>query len=78
MRQNFIKLLKTHVEKMSVFCLAIILMKTSRLYSACHYLYENKGEINLTRVEKSVNWRRRQLNLLSFWGSLIRPKQALS
>jgi hypothetical protein len=36
-------LLKTNVEKMSVYGLAIMLMKTSKLNRACHYVNEKKG-----------------------------------
>jgi hypothetical protein len=43
MGHRFIKLLKTHVEKMSVFRLAIMLQKISRLQSSCHYIDEKKG-----------------------------------
>ena len=43
MGENWIKLLKTNAEKMSVFRLAIMLQKTSRLWSLCHYINENKG-----------------------------------
>jgi hypothetical protein len=42
---SFIKLLKTNVEKMSVFRLAMIFMKTNELYRYCQYVYENKGVI---------------------------------
>ena len=50
MRQNFIKLLKTHVEKMSAFRLAKMLLKTSMLSSSCHYSDENKGERGLAEI----------------------------
>jgi hypothetical protein len=34
-------LLKTHVEKMSLFAYASISMKISRLLDCCHYIVEN-------------------------------------
>ena len=43
MRQNFLKLLKTHVEKMSIFRLSTILMKTNELGMSFHDVDENKG-----------------------------------
>jgi hypothetical protein len=43
MRQNFIKLLKTHVEKMSAFCLAIMLMKQNELSHSLQDVDEKKG-----------------------------------
>src|SRR5208283_5455454 len=43
MRLTFCKSLKTHVEKMSVFSLSIILMKTRELNRSLHYVDENKG-----------------------------------
>jgi hypothetical protein len=43
MTGKFHKLLKTHIEKMPVFSLAIISMKTKQLNHSCHYVDENKG-----------------------------------
>ena len=43
MRLRLIKLLKTHVEKMSVFCLSTMLMKTHELNPSLHDVDENKG-----------------------------------
>jgi hypothetical protein len=40
MKDSAIMLLKTHIEKMSVFGLAIISMKIIGLSCACHYVYE--------------------------------------
>jgi hypothetical protein len=40
---RFIKLLKTHVEKMSAFRLSTILMKTGELEPSLHDVDENKG-----------------------------------
>jgi hypothetical protein len=40
---RFIKLLKTHVEKMSAFRLAMIFMKTNELEHSCQDVDENKG-----------------------------------
>ena len=40
---NFIKLLKTHVEKMSAFRLSIIFMKTNELEASLQDVDENKG-----------------------------------
>jgi hypothetical protein len=42
MRLNFAKSLKTHVEKMSAFRLAMIFMKTNELNHSCHHIDENK------------------------------------
>ena len=43
MGRNFHKLLKTHVEKMSVFGLSMMLMKTNELYHSFQDVDENKG-----------------------------------
>jgi hypothetical protein len=43
MRLSFIKLLKTHVEKMSAFRLSMMLMKTSELSPSLQDVIENKG-----------------------------------
>jgi hypothetical protein len=45
MRRNFFKLLKTDIEKMSIFCLSTILMKTSKLNRSFHDVDEKKGVI---------------------------------
>jgi hypothetical protein len=44
MRPIFCKLLKTNIEKMSVFRLSIMLMKTQELRHSLHDVDENKGE----------------------------------
>jgi hypothetical protein len=44
MRQNFIKLLKTHVEKMSAFRLSRMFMKQNELNHSLQDVDENKGE----------------------------------
>jgi hypothetical protein len=44
MEQIFFKLLKTHVEKMSIFRLATMLMKTNNLNRPFHDVDENKEE----------------------------------
>ncbi len=44
MRLTFFKSMKTHVEKMSVFRLSIMLMKTQELNRYLHYVDEKKGE----------------------------------
>jgi hypothetical protein len=43
------KLMKASVEKMSVFRLSTILMKTNKLYPSFHDVDENKGESRCTR-----------------------------
>jgi hypothetical protein len=43
MGQNFIKLLKTHVEKMSAFRLSMIFMKTNELEASLQDVDEKKG-----------------------------------
>jgi hypothetical protein len=43
MRLIFLKLLKTNVEKMSIFRLSTIFMKTNELNHSCHHIDENKG-----------------------------------
>jgi len=43
MRREFRKLLKTHIEKMSVFRLSIMLMKTQELNRSLHYVDEKQG-----------------------------------
>ena len=45
MRQNFIKLLKTNVENMSVFRLSTMLMKTNELNQSLHDVDEKNGVI---------------------------------
>jgi len=49
MRQNFLKLLKTHVEKMSTYRSLAMLMKTNELKSLSDDVDENKGERLWTR-----------------------------
>ena len=44
MRLTFCKSLKIQVEKMSVFRLSIMLMKTNELNRYLHYVDEKKGE----------------------------------
>jgi hypothetical protein len=51
MRQNFIKLLKTNVEKMSAFCLAIMLMKQNELNHYLQDVDEKKGTWLKPKVE---------------------------
>jgi len=46
---NFIKLLKTHVEKMSAFRLSMIFMKTNELGHSLQDVYEKKGVRGWTR-----------------------------
>jgi hypothetical protein len=43
MRREFGKLLKTHIENMSVFRLSTMLMKTNELKPSLHDVDENKG-----------------------------------
>jgi|GEM_PF-6121010 len=43
-RLEFCKSLKTNVEKMSVFRLSMMLMKTRELNRSLHYVDENKGD----------------------------------
>jgi len=43
MEVSFVKLLKTNGEKMSVFCLSTMLMKTRELNHSLHDIIENKG-----------------------------------
>ena len=42
MKDRAIMLLKTHIEKMSDYELAIISMKIKGLFRPSHYVYENK------------------------------------
>jgi hypothetical protein len=42
LRLKFPKLMKTNVEKMSVFRLSMMLMKTNDLHHSLHYVDENK------------------------------------
>jgi hypothetical protein len=42
-RLTFCKSLKTHEEKMPIFCLSIMLMKKHKLNRSLHYVDENKG-----------------------------------
>jgi hypothetical protein len=44
MRLNCVKLLKKNVEKMSIFSLSTMLMKTHKLNLSLHDIIENKGE----------------------------------
>jgi hypothetical protein len=48
-------LLKTHGEKMSVYGLAMMLMKTSKLYTGCHDVDEKKGESRWAQRERILN-----------------------
>ena len=43
MKGSFVKLLKTNVEKMSVFSLSMMLMKQKELDRSLHDVDENKG-----------------------------------
>jgi len=45
MRPNFLKLLKTHVEKMSVFGLSMMLMKTHELHHSSQDVVDKNGLI---------------------------------
>jgi hypothetical protein len=47
MRLTFCKSLKTHVEKMSVFRLSMMLMKPSELNRSLHDVDENKGSYRI-------------------------------
>jgi hypothetical protein len=49
MGPSFIKLLKTHVEKMSTFRLSTIFMKTKELNLSLHDVHEKKGVRGWTR-----------------------------
>jgi hypothetical protein len=40
MKVSLIILLKTNVEKMSLYCLAIMLLKARNIQAACHYVDE--------------------------------------
>jgi hypothetical protein len=42
MSRNFSKLLKTHIEKIPVFRLSMMLMKTNELNHSLYYVDENK------------------------------------
>ena len=42
MRVIFFNLLKTHIEKMSAFCLTTMLLKTKGLYKFNHDVHEKK------------------------------------
>src|SRR5208283_17887 len=53
MRLPLIKLLKTNIEKMSLFRLSIIFMKTSKLYRYLHYVDEKKGEGSFPQICRS-------------------------
>jgi len=54
MRKNFIKLLKTNVEKMSTFRLSMMLMKIKELCSPFHDVDENKGSYEITNYELRI------------------------
>jgi hypothetical protein len=49
MQDSLAMLLKTHGEKMSLFCPTTILMKTNELKYISRDIVENTGEIGLTR-----------------------------
>jgi hypothetical protein len=51
MRQDSLKLLKTHGEKMSAFCLAIMLMKRKELHHSLQDVDEKKGHWLKPKVE---------------------------
>jgi len=54
LRLKFPKLMKTNIEKMSVFRLSMMLMKTNDLHYFLHDVDENKGEGRLTRARQKV------------------------
>jgi hypothetical protein len=55
--KNFFKLLKTHIEKMPVFRLSMIFMKTNELNHSFHDITENKGSYQkLGRETESEVW----------------------
>ena len=58
MEVSCVKLLKTNVEKMSVFRLAIMLLERNGIWSSCHHVYENKGEIDLPGRPEKLRGRR--------------------
>src|SRR5271157_759996 len=66
-RLKFPKLMKTNIEKMSVFRLSMMLMKTNDLRHSFHYVDENKGESGLTRAQQKVACS--HSSLLTFMGA---------
>ncbi|HMD85447.1 MAG TPA: hypothetical protein VKO18_12200 [Terriglobia bacterium] len=69
LRLKFPKLMKTNVEKMSVFRLSTMLMKTNKLNQSLHYIDENKGESRLTRARQKVACS--LSSLLTFMGATV-------
>jgi hypothetical protein len=55
MRPPFSKLLKTHIEKMSVFRLSTMLMKTRELNRSLHDVDEKKGESRWAQGKRILN-----------------------
>ena len=68
-RLKFPKLMKTNVEKMSVFRLSMMLMKTNDLRHSLHYVDENKGESRLARARQKVACS--LSSLLTFTGATV-------
>jgi hypothetical protein len=68
------KLMKTNVEKMSVFRLSMMLMKTNDLHPSFHDVDENKGERRLTRAQQKVACSHSSL-LVSMGATVIRHGQ---
>jgi Txe/YoeB family toxin of Txe-Axe toxin-antitoxin module len=52
-------LLKTNVEKMSVLCLAKMLMKTQELNHVCQDVIEKKDSYRHTEIDDLGGWQRR-------------------
>jgi hypothetical protein len=55
MRHGPAKLLKTHLEKKSTFCLSTMLMKINELHHFLHDVDENKGDVRLLRNRKKLD-----------------------
>jgi hypothetical protein len=61
--------MKTNVEKMSLFRLSMMLMKTNDLHSSFHDVDENKGERRWTRAQQKVACS--LSSLLTFRGAMV-------
>ncbi len=68
-RLKFPKLMKTNVEKMSVFWPSIMFMKTNDLCHSFHYVDENKGESCLMRTQQQAACS--QSSLLTLLGATV-------
>jgi hypothetical protein len=69
-----IKLLKTNVEKMSLFCLSMISMKTNELSHSLQDVDEKKGVIESGGQEENDRWHGRSAGVSDAGGEIYGPE----